>query len=122
MRCGKSFAVIMIVIVGLFSARLQGQPLAQGKSMFLGAGTSSPVTLSRTTSGMPCTSEAITGSSIALASTAATPKPSHVDGIAKMSNDCRTPGTSACATRRCVPSTPPSGELTNEDPRHRDLL
>jgi len=43
MRCGKSFAVIMIVIVGLFSARLQGQPLAQGKSMFLGASTSSPV-------------------------------------------------------------------------------
>ena len=43
MRSRKSLPVVLVVIVGLFSAQLQGQPLAQGKNRFLGAGTSSPV-------------------------------------------------------------------------------
>jgi len=43
MRCARAFRVILISIICLFPGQLTAQPLAQGKNMFLGAGTSSPV-------------------------------------------------------------------------------
>ena len=70
--------------------------------------TSRPLTLSLTTSGMPATREATTGSSAPIASTSDSGRPSHSDGIRNMSTALRMLPRSRRAPAKCTRAAKPS--------------